>query len=490
MKKMVQKNTKRLLFIVVLALIFQLLYSNKLDFSKPQELAKTPSWQLPEGWYQAYLLKNGMKVFFLPNSNANSVSQMVWYHVGAKDEDLGRSGLAHLLEHLMFKGTEKFPKGEFSRKIAEVGGQENAFTGQDYTCFYQIVPPEKLEMVMEMESDRMKNLTLTEPEFQTERNVVMEEFRMTMANKPSAKFEQEIDATLHRNHPYSKQVIGWEHEILALKKEDALAFYQRFYDPKNAILVISGNFDVEQMKLVADKFYGAIPADFVESRRRVIEPPRVASAQIEMSDAKVGQPALVEKFIAPSYSEAAAEENLEKSAKQLKKVFALEVLARYLGGDASSVLYKKLVTEKKLAVTAAANFLPYSYGPAEFVISAYPSDEQKIAAVKAEIISEIDKIAAGEVDARRLEAVKKAMLAEQVYEREGVQGLAYLLGSTYSVGLLPDFLQDWGAKISIVSVADVVAAAGEFLRPDVVVVGVLKPKPVPQMQKQAQEGKK
>lgn len=418
--------------------------------------------------YESFVLKNGMRVFVVPNNAIPAVSHMVWYRVGGKDEQVGKSGITHLLEHLMFKGTAKFPKGEFSKAVSESGGQENAFTAQDYTGFYQNVPTEKLGLMMEMEADRMNNLRFDDSEFETERDVVMEEYRMRVTNSPRALMTRELDAALYRNHPYRTQVIGWENEILALKPEDAFHYYHKYYDPKNAILVVAGDTDVETVKVLASKHYGSIPGNYVEKRIEIIEPPRVASAKIVYEDERVAQKEFWQKFIAPSYT--AADE------KELKKAFALEVFARLLGGGTSSILYKELVVKQGAASAAGSGYNGYHIGPSEFIVYAYPaagiSDEKLQKMIAAEIL----KVQKGKVNKKRLAAVKKSMIAEQIYEREGLQQIAYRIAQNYIIGLEPEFITEWEVGIAAVTAEDISAVAQQILQQEKSVIGVLQPK--------------
>ena len=419
--------------------------------------------------YQSFKLRNGMEVFVIPNKSIPAVSHMVWYRVGAKDEPAGKSGIAHLLEHLMFKGTERFPKGEFSRIIAENGGQENAFTSQDFTAYYQNVPTAKLEQMMEMEADRMKNLTFNDKEFQTERAVVMEEYGMRMTNEPRSLMVQELDAALFRNHPYGKQVIGWKHEILALNRDDAYAFHQKYYDPANAVLIVAGEVDAKNIQILAEKYYGIVPSNYVNDRKAVIEPPRVAATKITYQDARVEQKQFWQKFIAPSYT--------DKDAAKLKQAFALEVFARMLGGGTSSILYKSLVVEQKLASAAGAGYNGYSFGPSEFTVFAYPQDGVSDNVLEAAIDAEIAKVQNGEVSKKRIGAVKTAMIAEQIYEREGLQQMAYKIGQNYIIGLPPEFVKDWEVGVNSVTKDDIIEAAKMFLQSQKSVIGVLEKTP-------------
>lgn len=460
---------KKIIVFVILVLVVALA-GYGYSIAKNSAKSKVENQKTIADLYESFELKNGMQVFVIPNNSVPAVSHMVWYRVGAKDELAGESGVTHLLEHLLFKGTEKFPKGVFSQAVSESGGQENAFTGQDYTAFYQNVPTEKLGLMMEMEADRMGNLEFSEAELLTERDVVMEEYRMRVTNNPRALMLRELDAALYRNHPYRKQVIGWAHEIMGLTKEDAFGYYRRYYDPKNAVLVVAGDVTPEKVLELAKKYYEVLPANFKVSPQLIFEPPRMSSAKIIYEDERVSQPELWQKFIAPSYT--------TKDAAELKTAFALEVLGRLLGGGTSSILYKSLVVEKGMASAIGSAYSGYNIGPSEFTVFAYPQADTSTDALEAEIGKEIAKVISGNVDESRLAAVKKAMIAEQIYDREGLQEMAYKIGQNHIIGLKPEFIDEWEAGVSDVSAADIIAAAKQVLQTDKAVVGVLKNKKV------------
>ena len=238
---------------------------------------------------KTFMLSNGMQVVVVTNQRAPIVAHMVWYKVGAADEPAGKSGIAHLFEHLMFKGTKSIPPGEFSKIVARNGGTDNAFTSQDYTAYFQKVARDKLELVMKLESDRMTNLTLTDKEVLPERDVVLEERRSRTDNNPGAQLYEASQAALYLNHPYGIPVIGWKHEIAALTTNDALSFYRKYYVPNNAILIVAGDVTVDELRPLAEKYYGKIKrgADIV--RKRIAEPPHLAARRVEMENPRVGQ---------------------------------------------------------------------------------------------------------------------------------------------------------------------------------------------------------
>src|SRR4051795_4257058 len=284
----------------------------------------------------SFTLANGMQVVVIPDHRTPVVTQMVWYKVGSADETPGRSGLAHFLEHLMFKGTAKHPAGEFSQTVLRIGGNENAFTSTDYTGYFQRVPREQLAMMMEFEADRMTGLILKDENVLPERDVVLEEYNMRVANNPDARLLEQMMAALYLNHPYGRPVIGWRQEIEKLDREDALAFYKRFYAPNNAILVIAGDVAADDVRPIAERTFGEVAAQpaIPEQRARPQEPEPVAPRTVTLSDPRVEQTSLRRYYLVPSSTTAAATEGP-----------ALDVLAQLMGGGSNSYLYRALVID-------------------------------------------------------------------------------------------------------------------------------------------------
>src|SRR6516164_1043363 len=295
----------------------------------------------------SFTLDNGLQVVVIQDHRTPVVTQMIWYKVGSADETAGKSGLAHFLEHLMFKGTSKHPAGEFSQTVLRVGGNENAFTSTDYTGYFQRVPSEELGRMMEFEADRMTGLVLKDENVLPERDVVLEEFNMRVANNPEARLTEQIMAALYLNHPYGRPVIGWRQEIENLDREDALAFYRRFYAPNNATLVIAGDVEANDIRPMVERTFGAVPAQpAIPARRlRPQEPEPAAARTVTLSDPRVEQPGLRRYYLVPSAATATAGESA-----------ALDVLAQLMGGGSNSYLYRRLVVDRPLAVTAGASY--------------------------------------------------------------------------------------------------------------------------------------
>ena len=291
-----------------------------------------------------FTLANGLELVVIPDHRAPVVTHMIWYKVGAADETPGKSGLAHFLEHLMFKGTAKNPTGKFSQVVARIGGQENAFTSQDYTGYFQRVPSDQLKTVMEFEADRMTGLQLTDEVVLPERNVILEEQNQRVGNNPPARLTEQVDAALFLNHPYGKPVIGWRHEMEELSRDDAIGFYRRFYAPNNAVVVIAGDIDPAQARALAEETYGKVARHgSIAPRIRAQEPPPVAVRSLTLADPRVEIPSIQREYLVPSF----------RTAKRGESE-ALEVLSHILGSGSNSRLYRALVVDKQVAVMASA----------------------------------------------------------------------------------------------------------------------------------------
>lgn len=397
---------------------------------------------------ETFTLKNGMQVVVVSNPRVPVVTHMVWYRVGSADEGPGESGIAHFLEHLMFKGTKTREPGEFSQIVARNGGQENAFTSYDYTAYYQTIAGDRLETVMAMEADRMINLRITPKEVEPERQVVIEERRMRTDNNPAAVLGEQTNAALFLNHPYRNPIIGWRHDIEALDINRILAFYKRFYRPNNAILVVAGDITAEKLKPLADKYYGAIPAGQPVVRIRAEEPPQKAARRVTLRDKRVTQASWRRSYLASSYMWG-----------ERKHTYPLEVLANIIGGGASSRLYRKLVIEDKLAVSAGAYYSGDDRGPGQFVFYASPRGEVTMETVESAIEAEIARILKSGISADELTRAKDRMQAEAIYARDSLSGGARTLGSALAAGIPVAEVEAWPERIGAVTADAILAAA-------------------------------
>jgi len=412
-----------------------------------------------------FTLSNGMDVVVIPDHRAPVVTHMVWYRNGSADDPAGKSGIAHFLEHLMFKGTSKHAQGEFSDMVAELGGQENAFTSQDYTAYYQRVPKEHLPVLMEFEADRMTNLALTDEVVTPERDVVLEERRMRTDSDPSAQLNEAVQAALYTHHPYGKPIIGWQHEIESLDRTDALNYYQRFYTPTNAILIVAGDIDADQVRQLAEATYGQIPARAQQPvRNRPQEPESRAHRIVSLSDEKVEQPSHQRVYLVPSYRTA-----------QKGEAEALELLSHLLGGGQTSLMYKKLVVESKRAVMAGCYYMGTSLDQTRFWVYSVPAEGVSLEELDGDVIGVIAQLIETGIDEADLARAKTRLIADAVYAQDSQTSLARWYGASLTTGSTIADIREWPDRIDAVSAEDIRQAAKKWLDTKRSVLGLLKP---------------
>lgn len=411
-----------------------------------------------------FKLQNGMDVVVIPDHRAPVVTHMVWYRVGAADEPKGVSGIAHFLEHLMFKSTDKIAVGEFSKIISRLGGQDNAFTGQDVTAYHQRIAKEQLKNVMEMEADRMTHLRLTNDEVATERQVIIEERRSRIDNNPGARLDEQMNASLYLSHPYGVPVIGWAHEMAKLSREDALRFYKRYYAPNNAILVVSGDVTPEEVKRLAEETYGKLPANpDVDGRTRPQEPPHVAARRVTLKDPRAGNASFHRYYIAPGYPTAKPGE-----------AEALDLLLKILADGSTSRLYRKLVVEDKVAATTGGDYSGYALDSGAISLYAVANNGD-LKAVEADVDAVLDEVRKNGVTQLELERAKKSLLADYVYDSDNQANLARRYGWAVAIGRSIDQVEGWPAAIGKVTVDDIKKAANDYLDARHSVTGWLLP---------------
>jgi zinc protease len=411
-----------------------------------------------------FTLGNGMQVVVIPDHRTPVVTQMIWYKVGSADETPGKSGLAHFLEHLMFKGTAAHPAGEFSKTVQRIGGSENAFTSTDYTGYFQRVPREQLASMMEFEADRMTGLVLKDENVLPERDVVLEEYNMRTANNPDARLTEQIMAALYLNHPYGRPIIGWRQEIEKLDREDALAFYKRFYAPNNATLVIAGDVDIKEIRPMVERSFGQVaPQPAIAAQRmRPQEPVPAAPRTVTLSDPRVEQTSVRRYYLVPSATTAAAGESP-----------ALDVLAQLMGGGSNSYLYRALVIDRPLAVSAGASYQSTSLDDTQFIISVSPKPGVEFAAVEQAIDGVIADVGRNAIRAEDLERVKTQLIAEAIYAQDSQVALAQWYGAALTTGLSVDDIRSWPDRIRAVTAEQVRAAAQKWLDRNRSVTGYL-----------------
>jgi zinc protease len=416
--------------------------------------ATPPSGEAEEGHRVSHFtLANGLELVIIPDRRTPVVTHMIWYKVGSADEPPGKSGIAHFLEHLMFKGTAKHPAGQFSRTLSTLGGQENAFTSTDYTGYFQRTSREYLPTLMEFEADRMTGLVLSDDVVRPELQVVLEEQNTRVANNPGARLGEQVLAALYVNHPYGRPVIGWRHEIEQLNRDDALAFYRRFYTPNNAVVVIAGDVDATEVKALADKTYGKVePRSEIGPRVRPKEPVPEAVRQVTLADPRVAQPSLQRSYLAPSYATAKPGE-----------AEAVDVLVQVLGSGSLSRLFRTLVAEKSLATSAGAWYQGSALDFSRIGVYATPKPGVTLPQIEEAVDAVIAAVVEHGITPEELERAKTRMIAEVVYDQDNQSTLARWYGTALTTGMSVESVRTWPHRIRAVTADTVRAAARQFL---------------------------
>jgi zinc protease len=411
-----------------------------------------------------FTLANGLEVVVIPDHRTQVVTHMIWYKVGSADETAGESGLAHFLEHLMFKGTKDHPGGEFSQTVARFGGQENAFTSYDYTGFYQRVSREHLPHLMALEADRMTNLVLSDDVVKPELDVVLEEQYQRVANNPSAELSEQVQGALYLNHPYGRPVIGWRQEIEKLTRTDAVNFYHRFYAPNNAVLVIAGDIDVDDARKLAEETYGKVARRAVPVRKRPQEPPPIAERHVTMADARVGQPTLQRMYLVPSETTATDGESE-----------AIDVLTHILGQGTTSRLYRRLVMESKVAAGVNSAYQGTSFDPTRITLYLTPRGGVSLPDLETALDKELADVVANGVTDSELARAKSRMVADMIYAQDNQTAMARIYGAALTSGQTVDHVYHWTDRIEKVDAGAVAAAAKRWLDKRRSVTGYLVP---------------
>jgi len=400
-----------------------------------------------------FVLANGLEVVVIPDNRAPVATHMLWYKVGSADETPGKSGLAHFLEHLMFKGTAKNPAGRFSQVVATVGGQENAFTAADYTGYFQRVPRDQLKTMMEFEADRMTGLVLTDDVVRPELNVVLEEQNMRVANNPGTRLGEQMEAALYLNHPYGRPVIGWRHEIEQLDREDALDFYRRFYTPNNAILVIAGDVTPDWIRTLAADTYAKVPrVAEIKPRTRPQEPAQEAARTVTLADPRVTQPSVSRYYLVPSSTSAHPGESE-----------AIEVLAHILGRGSNSRLYHTLVFSRGIAVNAGASYDGTAVDATRLSVYATPKPGTSLQQLEEAIDAVLAEIMDKGVTSEELTRSQNRMIADAIYANDNQRAMAQWYGAALATGASVDDVRIWPDRIRAVSADSVREAARRWL---------------------------
>ena len=396
-----------------------------------------------------FRLENGLEIVVIEDHRAPVVVQMLWYRAGAADETSGHSGVAHFLEHLLFKATHTLASGEFSKTVAENGGTDNAFTSHDYTAYYQRIAADRLALMMRMEADRMVNIQLSEADIKTERDVILEERNQRTENDPGALFSEQKNAAQYLNHRYGVPIIGWRHEMTRLSLVDALTFYRRHYAPNNAVLIIAGDVDPTEVLEQAKTYYGVIPAHpDIGPRDRPQEPPQTAERRMVFEDARVAQPYVSRSYLAP-----------ERNSGDQKTAAALTLLAEIIGGGQTSVLNEKLQFDTQMAVYTGAYYNGTSLDDTTFNLVIVPTEGKTLQEAETALDQAMAEFMTEGVDLAQLTRIKKKLHASQIYARDNVQQLANRYGRGLTSGLTIDDIERWPEVLQAVTATDIITAA-------------------------------
>ncbi|MBQ2261680.1 MAG: insulinase family protein [Loktanella sp.] len=409
-----------------------------------------------------FTLDNGMDVVVIEDRRAPVVVHMVWYKVGSADEPEGQSGIAHFLEHLMFKGTDVLAPGEFSQVVAANGGSDNAFTSFDYTAYFQRIASDRLDLMMQMESNRMNNLALTEDDITFERRVVLEERNQVTESNPGAVAREQFMAAQYQNHRYGIPIIGWQHEIEQLDMPELLDFYGQHYAPNNAVLVVAGDVDPAEVLTLAEQYYGAVPAKAdLPDRIRPTEPPQRAERRITYADPRVSQPYLVRSYLAPQRDNGAQEQSA-----------ALVYLAELLGGSPfTSDLGRALQFDNQIAIQTSASYSGMSLDRTTFSLAVVPTDGVTLSEAEAAMDDVITAFLESDIDPARMDAIRTQLRASEIYALDSTQGLARRYGAALASGLTVEDVQQWPDILQSVTPEQVKDAAAQLLNRNQAVTG-------------------
>lgn len=411
---------------------------------------------------EKFTLSNGLEVVVMPNDRIPLVSHMLIVKAGAADDPQGKTGLAHYLEHLMFTGTKNFPEGTYDRSVARVGGSQNASTGSDYTMYYATVPKEHLAMVMTMEADRLTSIEITPEHAARELKVITEERNMRTDTNPASQWREQLDAITFLNHPYHNPVIGWAEDMATFAAADARAFFDNYYRASNMILVVAGDVTARDVRRMAQRYYGGLPATPTPVRAWAKEPPVRMARRGEMRDARVNEPRLMRQYVAPSVKDGAS-----------ANAMPLSVFAQYLGGGDTSALYTALVREQKLATNVSVSYDAMTIGPALFRISAIPAAGVSLPQLEAALERELTRVLSAPLDVAAVARAKTLLLAEVIYARDGLQQMANVMAELYATGLDEQYFYDWSKKVEAVTPENALDAAKALITPRGAVTGYL-----------------
>ena len=409
-------------------------------------------------------LDNGMRVIVQEDHRAPVMVSQVWYRAGSMDEFNGTTGVAHVLEHMMFRGTKTVPPGEFSKRIAAAGGRENAFTSRDHTAYFQQMQKDRLELAMQLEADRMANLVISDELFAKEIQVVMEERRLRTDDQPQSVVHERLMATAYQAHPYRRPIIGWMDDLQHMTGQDARDWYARWYAPNNATLVVAGDVRADEVIALAKRCFGVLPAHALPERKPQDEPDQIGEKRIVVK-APARLPYLLMAWHAPTLKD------WEKDTAP----YALQILAGVLSGNDSARLQKSLVKTQQIAVNASAGYDAVARGPGMFMIDATPAPGKSVAALEKAIRNELERVQRDGISAAELARVKAQVIAADVYQRDSLFYQAMQLGEYVTAGLPPEALAQRVDRLRAVTAQEVQAAAQKWLQDDRLSVAELEP---------------
>ena len=412
-----------------------------------------------------HTLANGLEIIVKPDHRSPVAAVMVWYRAGSIDEVNGRTGIAHLLEHMMFQGTETVAPGDHARKISATGGRSNAFTSTDYTGYLQELHSSELELAMQLEADRMQNLLLRDKEFNNELRVVMEERRQRVDDNPRGLLMEQLAAAMYVAHPYRTPIVGWMNDLEHLTIEDAADWHRRWYVPNNAALVIAGDAEPENVVLLAEKYFGDIESKLLPQRKPQEEPARLGSRRVTVQANTTLQSQII-AYSAPKLSD--VEMDWEP--------YALYLLAGVLDGHSAARLHKRLVSEEKIAHSVSVSYDGLRRGPGAFYVSFSPVEGRTLMELEAGWNDEIIKLINGEVSEAELNRVKAQVIAGQVFSGDSVLGQASRMGRMWAIGFAPDAPDAINEKLRAVTPLQVQEVARKYLVGKHTTTAILEPK--------------
>ena len=415
-----------------------------------------------------YVLSNGLKLIVQEDHRAPVVVSQVWYRAGSLDEVNGKTGVAHVLEHMMFKGTNKVPAGQFSRLVAAAGGRENAFTSQDYTTYFQQLEKSQLPLSFRLEADRMANLNFSDEEFAKEIKVVMEERRWRTEDKPQSKVREQFHITAYQAHPYGRPIVGWMNDLENMTAADAREWYKNWYAPNNATVVVVGDVQADEVYKLAQQYFGPLKPHVLPARKPQQEPTQIGERRITVK-AQAKLPYMMMGFHVPPILSDSPQED----------AYALEILAAVLSGNASARLNQHMVREKQIAIDADAGFDMLQRGKQSlFVLDGTPSEGKTVAELEQAIWQELESIQQSGITEEELLRVKAQVIAADVYQRDSMFYQAMQIGTLETIGYSHKMLKDYPARLGAVTAQQVQAVAQKYLRKDNMTVAVLDPQPI------------